>query len=58
MTETPDIAPEDPAVPDDPPPADDGSPEIRDQPLGPPAGLDDDDAPLPGVPENEPPASE
>ena len=58
MTETPDIAPEDPAVPDDPPPADDGSPEIRDQPLGPPADLDDDDAPLPGVPENEPPASE
>jgi hypothetical protein len=57
MTETPDIAPEDPQVPDDPPAADDSTPEVPDQPLGPPADLDEDDAPLPGVPEKEPPAS-
>ena len=58
MTETPDIAPDDPEIPEDPPPADASDPEIPDQPLGPPAELDEDDAPLPGVPENEPPASE
>ena len=58
MTETPDIAPEDPAVPDDPPPAEDSTPEVPDQPLGPPSELDEGDAPLPGVPEREPPASE
>ena len=58
MTETPDIAPEDPPLPDDPPPPDDPSPEVPDQPLGPPAELDEEDAPLPGVPEREPPASE
>jgi len=57
MTETP-ITPDEPDIPDDPPPAEDGSPEIPDQPLGPPAELDQDDAPLPGLPENEPPASE
>ena len=45
-------------IPADPPPADDPSPEVPDQPLGPPADLDEDDAPLPGIPEKEPPASE
>ena len=45
-------------VTDDPPPAEDSTPEVPDQPLGPPAELDDDEAPLPGVPEREPPASE
>ena len=55
MSETP-ITPEDPDIPDEPPPAEDGSPETDDQPLGPPADLDEDDAPLPGLPENEPPA--
>jgi hypothetical protein len=57
MTETPDIVPEDPEIPADPPPAGDSTPELPDQPLGPPADLDEDDAPLPGVPEKEPPAS-
>jgi hypothetical protein len=57
MSETP-ITPEDPDIPDEPPPAEDGSPEIEDQPLGPPAELDPEDAPLPGLPESEPPASE
>jgi hypothetical protein len=46
MTETP-ITPQDP---------DAVEPEVPDQPLGPPADLDDDDAPLPGLPESEPPA--
>ena len=55
--ETP-ITPEDPDIPETPPPPDDGEPEIHDQPLGPPADLDEDDAPLPGLPESEPPASE
>ena len=41
---------------DEPPPPDDGEPEVDDQPLGPPADLDEDDAPLPGLPESEPPA--
>jgi hypothetical protein len=45
-------------VPEDPPPADDSTPEVPDQPLGPPAELDEEDAPLPGVPEREPPATE
>lgn len=55
--ETPDIAPEDPDIPASPPPAGDGI-EVHDQPLGVPADADEDDAPLPGVPEKEPPASE
>jgi len=55
MMETP-ITPEDPDVPDDPPAADDGGPEAPDQPLGPPAELPEEDAPLPGLPESEPPA--
>jgi hypothetical protein len=58
MTETPDIAPDDPAVPDDRPPAEDSTPEVADQPLGPPADMPEEDAPLPGIPEKEPPASE
>jgi hypothetical protein len=58
MTETPDITPEDPDIPEDPPAPEDPSPEVPDQPLGPPADLDEDDAPLPGLPESEPPASE
>ena len=41
-----------------PPPAEDGTPETHDQPLGPPADLDPEDAPLPGIPENEPPQAD
>jgi hypothetical protein len=55
--ETP-ITPEDPEVPSEPPDRDAVEPEVDDQPLGPPADADDDDAPLPGLPESEPPASE
>lgn len=55
--ETP-ITPEDPDIPETPPPPGDGAPEIDDQPLGPPADLDEDDAPLPGLPENEPPQAD
>ena len=58
MTETPDIAPGDPDVPDDRPPAEDSTPEVDDQPLGPPGDMPEEDAPLPGIPEKEPPASE
>ena len=54
MSETP-ITPEDPDIPEEPPPAEDGEPELEDQPLGVPADLDPEDAPLPGLPENEPP---
>ena len=50
--------PEIPRSPTRPPAPDDGSPEVEDQPLGPPADLPEEDAPLPGLPENEPPASE
>ena len=57
MSETP-ITPDDPDIPENPPPAEDGEPETDDQPLGPPAELDPDDAPLPGLPENEPPAAD
>jgi hypothetical protein len=57
VTETP-ITPEDPDVPGETPDADAVEPEIDDQPLGPPADLDEDDAPLPGLPEREPPAAE
>ena len=56
MTETP-ITPEDPDIPKDPPPTEATDPEVPDQPLGPPADLDEDDAPLPGLPESEPPAA-
>lgn len=49
--------PQDPDIPADPPPLEDSSPELPDQPLGPPADLDAEDAPLPGLPEAEPPSS-
>lgn len=52
------IVPDEPDIPAAPPPAQSGDPEVPDQPLGPPADLDPDDAPLPGLPESEPPASE
>jgi hypothetical protein len=57
MSETP-ITPDDPDIPDEPPPAEDGSPEEDDQPLGPPAEMDPEDAPLPGLPEREPPQAD
>ena len=57
MSETP-ITPDDTDIPDAPPPAEDGAPEDEDQPMGPPADLDEDDAPLPGLPESEPPAAD
>ena len=57
MTETP-ITPDDADVPDEPPPAGDGEPEIDDQPLGVPDDLDAADAPLPGLPESEPPQAD
>ena len=57
VPETP-ITPDDPDIPDGPPPAQDGEPEIHDQPLGVPAELDPDDAPLPGLPESEPPQAD
>jgi hypothetical protein len=56
MSETPgvhwdeDIPPERPAEPGG------GEPEDDDQPLGPPADMDPDDAPLPGLPDREPPS--
>ena len=57
MSET-SITPDDPDIPDEPPPAEDGTPEIEDQPLGPPAELEPEKAPLPGIPEREPPAAD
>jgi len=57
MPETP-ITPDDPDIPDDPPPPGDGVPELDDQPLGVPGDLDDEDAPLPGLPRTEPPQSD
>jgi uncharacterized protein len=57
VMETP-ITPSDPDIPDAPPPSEDGAPEADDQPLGPPAELDPEDAPLPGLPEREPPAAD
>lgn len=56
MSETP-ITPDDPDIPDAPPPAESGEPEVADQPLGVPDDLDAEDAPLPGLPESEPPAA-
>ena len=55
-----DITPDDPDIPPAsprPPSPDDSTPEVEDQPLGPPADMPAEDAPLPGIPENEPPAS-
>jgi hypothetical protein len=57
MTETP-ITPDEPDIPPEPPQREQGEPEIPDQPLGPPADLDEDDAPLPGLPEAEPPQAD
>ena len=57
MSETP-ITPEDPDIPDEPPPAEDGEPGDRRPAAGGPADLDPEDAPLPGVPENEPPPAD
>jgi hypothetical protein len=56
-SETP-ITPDDPDIPSEPPEPEGAESEVDDQPLGPPADLDEDDAPLPGLPESEPPASE
>jgi hypothetical protein len=53
-----DITPDDPEIPSEPPAPEEGSPEEPDQPLGTPAELPEEDAPLPGIPESEPPASE
>jgi hypothetical protein len=55
--ETP-ITPDEPEIPAEPPDPGALEPEADDQPLGPPADLDEDEAPLPGLPESEPPASE
>ena len=57
MDETP-ITPDDPDIPGGRPAPGDGAPEIDDQPLGVPAELDPDDAPLPGLPEQEPPQAD
>ena len=57
VDETP-ITPDDPDIPGAPPAADEGEPETHDQPLGVPAELDPDDAPLPGLPETEPPQAD
>jgi hypothetical protein len=57
MNETP-ITPDDPDIPEDPPATGDGEPEIDDQPLGVPADLDEEDAPLPGLPQREPPQAD
>jgi hypothetical protein len=57
MSERPEITPQDPDIPTDPPAREDSSPELPDQPLGPPADMDPEDAPLPGLPEAEPPSS-
>ena len=58
MTETP-ITPQDPDVPDEPPPAGGADPELADEPLGVPADGDDaSTAPLPGLPETEPPQAD
>ena len=54
----PPIPPEAPDIPAAPPPPEAGAPETHDQPLGPPAELDEDEAPLPGLPENEPPQAD
>ena len=56
MDETPGMVPDDPEIPATPPPADDGI-EVEDHPLGVPEGSDPGEAPLPGVPEKEPPVS-
>ena len=57
VAETP-ITPDDPDIPAQPPPAEEGTPETDDQPMGPPAELPGEDAPLPGLPEREPPQAD
>jgi hypothetical protein len=52
------ITPAEPDVPAERPEPGEGSPEAPDQPLGPPTELPDEDAPLPGLPETEPPAAD
>jgi membrane AbrB-like protein len=54
--ETP-ITPDDPDIPDEPPPPE-SDPETDDQPMGVPAEMDPEEAPLPGLPEREPPAAD
>ena len=47
---------DEPEIPSAPPAPDEGT-EVDDQPLGAPHDLDPEDAPLPGLPEAEPPNS-
>ena len=55
MSETP-ITPPEPEIPEDAPRGpEDPSPEVPDEPLGVPDDLDPAAAPLPGLPEEEPP---
>ena len=58
MSEQTPITPDDPDIPEDPPPADAVEPEVHDQPMGPPADMPEEDAPLPGLPESEPPQAD
>ena len=44
-------------IPEERPPAEGGTTEVDDQPLGAPDDLDAEDAPSPGLPEKEPPSS-
>jgi hypothetical protein len=44
-------------IPDERPDDRGGEAEVPDQPLGAPADMDPEDAPLPGLPEAEPPAA-
>lgn len=56
---TPDITPQDPDIPSEPPPAGSGGPELEDEPLGTQRGDEPDPTAQPGIPtEGEPPASE
>ena len=56
--DVPSLTPDEPDVPEEAPQGtEDGDPEVPDQPLGPPAELPEEEAPLPGVPEKEPPAA-
>jgi hypothetical protein len=55
MTDDPPKISWDEDVPDSPPDDPGAESEIHDQPLGVPDDADSDDAPLPGLPETEPP---
>lgn len=57
MAESTDPAPDDPEIPDEYPSAEGAEPELDDQPLGPPADADPDEAPLPGIPDGREPPS-